>query len=91
MPDVPTVSEFVPGFTNNGWYGVVAPAGTPEPIIAKLNAEMKRALADTEFTKHIEALGMEPAGSTPQELREWTRSELARWTKVVNDAGIALK
>ncbi len=88
FPDVPTVSEFIPGFTNNGWYGVVAPAGTPEAIVDKLNAEMKRALANAEFVKQVETLGMEPHGSTPQELLEWTRSELARWTKVVTDAGV---
>ncbi|MPZ46084.1 MAG: tripartite tricarboxylate transporter substrate binding protein [Betaproteobacteria bacterium] len=91
FPDVPTISEFIPGFTNNGWYGIVAPAGTPEAIVDKLNAEMKRALADAEFVKHVEALGMEPVGSTPQELREWTRSELARWTKVVKDAGVKIQ
>jgi tripartite-type tricarboxylate transporter receptor subunit TctC len=89
MPDMPTVAESVPGFSNDGWYGIVAPAGTPAPIINKLNAEMKRALANAEFSKHVESIGMLPAaGGTPKELREWTRSELARWTKVVRDAGI---
>lgn len=91
FPDVPTISEFIPGFTNNGWYGVVAPAGTSAAIVDKLNAEMKRALANAEFAKHVETLGMEPAGSTPQELREWTRSEVARWSKVVRDAGITIQ
>ena len=88
MPDVPTVAETIPGFTNNGWYGLVAPAGTSAAIVNKLNAEMKQALANAEFSKHIELIGMEPAGSTPQELREWIGSEIARWTKVVRDAGI---
>jgi tripartite-type tricarboxylate transporter receptor subunit TctC len=88
MPALPTVAESLPGFTNNGWYGIFAPAGTPAPIIDKLNAEMRRALANPEFSKHIEAIGMEPAGSTPQELRDWVRNELAHWTKVVRDAGI---
>lgn len=91
MPELPTVAESLPGFTNNGWYGIFAPAGTPAPIINKLNAEMKRALANAEFTKHVESIGMEPASSTPQELREWVRSELARWTKVVRDAGIQVQ
>jgi tripartite-type tricarboxylate transporter receptor subunit TctC len=49
---------------------------------------MARTLANTDFRKHVESLGMEPAGGTPQELREWVRSELARWTKAVRDAGI---
>ena len=88
MPDMPTVAESFPGFSNDGWYGIVGPAGTPAPIVDKLNAEMKRALANAEFGKHVESLGMEPASSTPEELREWIRSELARWKKVVRDAGI---
>ena len=91
MPDLPTVAETVPGFLNDGWYGIFGPAGTPAPIINKLNAEMKRALANSEFTKRIETLGMEPAGGTPQELREWVRSELARWTKAVRDAGVQVQ
>jgi tripartite-type tricarboxylate transporter receptor subunit TctC len=91
MPELPTVGESLPGFTNNGWYGIFAPAGTPAPIINKLNAEMKRALSNAEFSKQVELLGMEPASSTPQELREWVRSELARWTKVVRDAGIQVQ
>jgi tripartite-type tricarboxylate transporter receptor subunit TctC len=88
MPELPTIAESLPGFTNDGWYGIFAPAGTPAPIIDKLNAEMKRALANAEFSRQVMALGMEPASSTPQELREWVRKELARWTKVVRDAGI---
>ena len=48
-------------------------------------------MANAEFSKRIELLGMEPAGSTPQELRAWVRSELARWTKAVNDAGIRVQ
>ena len=89
MPDLPTIAETIPGFSNNGWYGIVAPAGTPAAIINKLNAEMNRALANAEFSKHVEAIGMEPVSSTtPKELSDWIRSELARWTKVVHDAGI---
>jgi tripartite-type tricarboxylate transporter receptor subunit TctC len=88
MPEMPTVAESFPGFSDDGWYGIVAPAGTPARIINKLNAEMKRALANAEFSAHIESIGMEPASSTPEELREWIRSELDRWTKVVRDAGI---
>jgi tripartite-type tricarboxylate transporter receptor subunit TctC len=89
MPDLPTIAESLPGFTNDGWYGLIAPAGTPASVVSKLNAELKRALADAEFSKQIEAIGMEPAkGGTPQELREWIATELARWTKVVRDAGV---
>ena len=91
MPELPTIAETLPGFTNNGWYGIVAPAGTPAPIINKLSVEMKRALANAEFSKYIESIGMEPAASTPQELQEWVSSELARWSKVVRDAGIRVQ
>lgn len=90
MPSVPTIGETLPGFTGNGWYGIVAPAGTPSAIVEKLNAEMRRALGNAEFVKHIENIGMEPVanGSTPQEFREWVRAEFTRWSKVVRDAGI---
>jgi tripartite-type tricarboxylate transporter receptor subunit TctC len=91
MPELPTMAESFPGFINDGWYGVFAPAGTPAPIINKLNAEMRRALANADFSKYIESIGMEPAGGTPQELRDWVRSELARWTKAVRDAGIQVQ
>ena len=90
MPDLATIAETVPGFTADGWYGVFGPAGRSQPIVRKLNAEMMRALSTAEFGKHIEALGMEPGGGTPQELREFVRGELARWTKAVSDAGIQL-
>jgi len=90
MPTLPTIAETLPGFTNNGWYGIVAPAGTPARVIEKLHAEMQRALANAEFSKHVETIGMEPAGGTPQELHEWIRSELARWTKVAKEAGVRL-
>src|SRR5688572_8860100 len=62
MPDLPTVAETIPGFSNNGWYGIVAPARTPAPIIGKLNAELNRALANAEFSKHVDTIGMEPHG-----------------------------
>jgi tripartite-type tricarboxylate transporter receptor subunit TctC len=92
LPDVPTIAESFPGFTNDGWYGIVAPLRTPAPIIKKLNAEMNRALANAEFSKHIEAIDMVPvASTTPQELHDWIRSELERWTKIVRDAGIQVQ
>jgi tripartite-type tricarboxylate transporter receptor subunit TctC len=89
LPDVPTVAEALPGFVNTGWYALVGPRGMPVPVINRLNAELGRALANAEFTKLVESLHLVPAvGSTPKELGEWIRSELARWTKVVREAGI---
>jgi tripartite-type tricarboxylate transporter receptor subunit TctC len=91
FPDVPTVAESFPGFSNDGWYGLVAPRGTSAALVTKLNAELKRASGTAEFSKHLDVLGMVPASSTPDEFRAWIGTELARWTKVVRDAGIQLQ
>jgi tripartite-type tricarboxylate transporter receptor subunit TctC len=88
MPEVPAVGETLPGFNNTTCYGLFAPVGTPVAIVNKVNAEMKRAVADADFRKHLESIGMEPASSTPKELGDMIRTELARWTKVIRDAGI---
>jgi tripartite-type tricarboxylate transporter receptor subunit TctC len=88
MPDVPAIAETLPGFNNTTWYGLLGPAGTPAFVINKVNAEMKKAVENAEFRKHLEAIGMEPASSTPGEMGELIRTELARWTKVIRDAGI---
>lgn len=88
MPELPAIAETLPGFNTGTWYALLAPAGTPAPIIDKLNAEMKRAIANAEFSRQLDAIGLEPASSTPNELRDLMRSELARWTKVIRAAGI---
>jgi tripartite-type tricarboxylate transporter receptor subunit TctC len=88
MPEVPAVAETLPGFNNTSWYGLLAPAGTPAAIVNKVNAEMKRAVANADFTRQLETMGLEPASSTPKEMGELMRTELARWTKVIKDAGI---
>ena len=88
MPDVPAIAETLPGFNNTTWYGLLAPAGTPAPIINRVNAEMKLAIADPAFRNYLESIGMEPASSTPKELGDMIRAELARWTKVIREAGI---
>jgi tripartite-type tricarboxylate transporter receptor subunit TctC len=88
MPDVPAIAELLPGFNNTSWYGLLGPAGLPAPIVQKINAEMNRAIANAEFVKQIETIGLEPASSTPKEMGDLIRSELARWTKVIRAAGI---
>ena len=88
MPEVQAIAEILPGFNNTSWYGFLAPAGTPAPIINKINAEMNRAASNPEFIKFIEGMGLEVAKSTPQEMGDLIRSELARWTKVIESAGI---
>jgi tripartite-type tricarboxylate transporter receptor subunit TctC len=88
MPDVQAIAEVLPGFNNTSWYGLLAPAGTPSAVVNKLNAEMRRAVANVEFTKQLESIGLEPASSTPKEMGDLIRTELARWTKVIRDAHI---
>jgi len=88
MPEVQAIAEILPGFNNTSWYGFLAPAGTPATIINKINAEMNRAASNPEFIKFIEGMGLEIAKSTPQEMGDLIRSELARWTKVIESAGI---
>ncbi|MEI6300156.1 MAG: tripartite tricarboxylate transporter substrate binding protein [Betaproteobacteria bacterium] len=90
MPDVPTLAEQgFPGFSALAWWGAFAPAGTPRPIIDKLNAEMAKAINQPELKKQLtEQLGIDLAISTPEALQAWTVGEIARWGKVVRDNGI---
>ena len=89
LPDVPTAAEAgLPNFRVEPWYGLVAPAGTPKEIIAKLNGEIGKALAQSDVIKKIEKQGMEPATATPQEFATLIRTGLVFWGKVIKDAGI---
>jgi len=87
FPDVPTVAETYKGFTAVTWYGILAPAGTPAPIVAKLNAEINKALQVPEVRKAIEKEGGEVMGGTPQQFTELMKSELAAWGPVVKASG----
>jgi tripartite-type tricarboxylate transporter receptor subunit TctC len=91
VPDLPAIAEMIPGFNNTTWYGILAPAGTPAGIVAKLNTEIRSAVADPAFRERLETMGLDPISSTPEELRSRIRSELARWTKVIDEAGVGLK
>lgn len=88
LPDIPAIAETYPGFNNTTWYGFLGPAGTPAHVVKRVNAEMKRAVADPAFVKHLEAIGMVPTWTTPQEMGSMIRNELARWKRVVAEAGI---
>lgn len=88
LPDIPTIAETYPGFNNTTWYGFLGPAGIPAHVVRKVNAEMKRAVEDPGVVKHLESIGMVPTWTTPQDMGKMIRTELARWKKVVADAGI---
>ncbi len=88
-PDLPAVADTLPGFDIVGWYGLAAPAGTPQAEIARLNAETNHVLQSPELIARLRDLTYEPIGGTPEEARARITSDVARWTKIIRDAGIA--
>ena len=90
-PDIPTVAETLPGFAADTWFGIVAPAGTPNAVILKLNAAAQRALASDDTKKRYADVGMTSTGdggSTPEQLDAYIKLEIAKWSKVIKDANI---
>jgi tripartite-type tricarboxylate transporter receptor subunit TctC len=89
FPDVPTVSESgLPGFEFNSWFAVMAPAGTPRDIVARLNSEIVRALADPAVRAQLTDQGLTPRGSSAEELGSATRDQLAKYARLIKQAGI---
>ena len=84
MPDVPTFAESLPGFESLGWFGIVATAGTPADVIAKLNAAFVKVLNDPAVTKQIRALGSEPMPMTPAEFGSYIDKEVAKWSAITS-------
>ncbi len=92
FPDAPTVAESgLPGFLFSSWFTIMAPAGTPKEIIARLNAEIVKALADPEVRDKLNAQGLTPRGSSPDELAAATREQLAKYARLIKQAGIAIE
>jgi tripartite-type tricarboxylate transporter receptor subunit TctC len=89
-PDLPTVAETVPGFEVAPWAGYVVPAGVPRPIVAKLNAEMNKALSAPAVRDKLIALGLDPRGGTPEEFADFVRKEVAKWRDVAKRANVRL-
>jgi len=90
FPDVPTVAESgLPGFFFNSWFAILAPAGTPKDIIARLNAEVLQALVDPGVRGKLENLGFSVRGSSADELGAMTREQLAKYARVIKEMGIA--
>jgi tripartite-type tricarboxylate transporter receptor subunit TctC len=88
-PDLPTVAESgLSGFDVVGWYGLAAPAGTPKPAIARLNGEANSVLKSADLIEQFRLQGYEPVGGTPEEATAWIKTEVARWTGVIREAGI---
>lgn len=89
LPDVPTMAEAgVADVVVEGWWAFYAPGGTPQPIVARLNALLNAALADSDFVAALRQQGVDPIGGTPEDLAQLTASEIAKWREVVTRAGI---
>jgi tripartite-type tricarboxylate transporter receptor subunit TctC len=92
LPEVPTIAEAgVPGYDATSWFGILAPAGTPEPVVTRLQGAIVQALGEPEMRQRMADLGAEPVGDTPAEFGQFITAELAKWAKVVNDAGVKLE
>jgi len=89
LPAVPTVAESgFAGFEAYNWFGVFAPAATPQPLVARLNADFAAALQDAEVRRRLGAVGFESVGSSPQELERFVRSEFEHWDKFVREFAV---
>jgi tripartite-type tricarboxylate transporter receptor subunit TctC len=88
LPDVPTIAEAgVPGYEATSWFGLLAPAKTPAPVVAKLNAAILKALADPDVKKKLQEQGAEPLGETPAQFAAFIDSETVKWGKIVKQSG----
>src|SRR5690349_17184898 len=92
LPDVPTVAEAgLAGYDSTGWFGVVAPAATPAPILARLNAEINAALNDDAIAASIRKLGVEPVAESREAFDAYIRAETQKWARVIKTANVKLE
>jgi len=87
LPELPTIGETVPGYEVTNWFGVVAPAGTPKAIIARINADLNKALATDALKESLRAQGADAAGGSAAEFASMISKDFAKWAKVVKDSG----
>ena len=90
LPNIPAMSEVLPGFEIVGWYGVVGPAKLPKPIVTRLHHEIVTILRQKDITERILADGSEPVGNSPEELRKHMLADVAKWAKLVKESGAKL-
>ena len=89
LPGLPTVAESgLPGYEALGWFGLLAPAATPNPIVERLSADANRVLADPDVHSRMIALGADPRGTTPEDFARFIRDDQAKWAKLMREAGI---
>jgi tripartite-type tricarboxylate transporter receptor subunit TctC len=90
-PELPTIAETLSGFTAVAWFGVLAPAGTPAPVIARLSAEFDHIVHDPDTEKQFAAIGGEPVGGSPATFAAFIRAEIPKWIRVAREAGIHIE
>ena len=91
MPELPTISGTLPGFSALSWYGILAPAGTPAAVIIRLNTELDRIVHEPQITKRFGAIGAEAVGGPPSTLASLIHDQIARWRQVAKEAGIHIE
>jgi tripartite-type tricarboxylate transporter receptor subunit TctC len=90
-PDAPPIAETVPGYESSSWQGIVVPAKTPRPIIDRLHGEIVKALHSKEIESRLLAEGSEIGGIAPEAFASYIKSEIAKWMRVVKEAGIKIE
>jgi len=89
LPELPTVAEAgLAGYEAVGWFGLLAPAATPRPLVERLSADSNRVLAERDVRSRMSALGADPSGNTPEEFARFIRDDQAKWAKLMREAGI---
>jgi tripartite-type tricarboxylate transporter receptor subunit TctC len=92
LPNIPTLSEAgVPGYNSGVWYGVMAPAGTPKEVITRLNQAFIKVLKQPDFTALLVSSGIDPIGSSPEELTQFINKETLKWSKIIKAADIKVQ
>ncbi|MBI3041242.1 MAG: tripartite tricarboxylate transporter substrate binding protein [Betaproteobacteria bacterium] len=88
LPDVPPIADTLPGYEARGWNGILAPAGTPRPIVERLNREIVKIVRSPEFIQVLTGEGATPVGNSPAEFDAVIRADVKKWAKIIKDAGI---
>jgi len=88
---VPPIAKTLPGFANAGWFGIVAPTGTPKEIIEKVYQDTKQALESTDLRARFYVLGLAPVGNSPDEMARAMKEEIALWARVVRERKIKVE
>ena len=91
LPGIPPIAKTLPGFENSGWFGIVAPTGTPKDIIEKVYRDTRVALESTEMKARFFAQGMAPVGNSPEEFAKAMKEETVKWARIVRERNISVK